>query len=76
MFIHERQRERCRDGQREKWAPHKEPDAGLNPRALGLPVSKTDVEATQASLSFQFVSLPFNYVECFHSCKTAPWCSP
>ena len=68
----ERERERCRDGQREKWAPHREPDAGLNPRALGLPEPKTDAQATQGSQYFQFVRLPLNYVECFHSCKTAP----
>ena len=33
LFIHERQRQRQTDGQREKQAPVKEPDVGLNPGA-------------------------------------------
>ena len=43
---------RFRDGQREKWAPHTEPNADLSPRALGLHEPKTDAQATQASQSF------------------------
>ena len=41
LFIHERHRERLRGGQREKQAPCREPDAGLNPGTPGSsPVPK------------------------------------
>ena len=35
MFIHERHIERGRDAGREKQAPCREPDVGLDPRAPG-----------------------------------------
>ena len=38
MIVTEKERERKRHRQREKWAPHREPDAGLDhtsPRAEG-----------------------------------------
>ena len=46
------ERERWRHRQREKQAPHREPDAGLDPQAPGSrPESKADAQplATQAS---------------------------
>ena len=35
LFIHERHTERQRHKQREKEAPHREPDVGLNPQTQG-----------------------------------------
>ena len=48
LFIHERhtQRERQRHRQREKQAPHREPDAGLDPRTSGShPGLKADAQS-------------------------------
>ena len=43
LFIHERRRERQRHRQKERWAPHGEPEAGLNPRTPGsCPEPKAD----------------------------------
>ena len=45
LFIHERHGERQRHRQREKQAPCREPDAGLDPRTLGSrPELKVDTQ--------------------------------
>ena len=43
--MRDTERERYRHRQREKWAPCREPDVGLDPRTLGsLPEPKTDAQ--------------------------------
>ena len=61
LFIHERHTERQRHRQREKQAPCKEPDAGLNPRTPG---SRPGPEADAQPLSHPVVS-GFRIVKAF-----------
>ena len=55
LFIHERHRKR----QREKQAPHREPDVGLDPRTPG---SRPELEAVTQPLSHPGSPYSINYI--------------
>ena len=65
LFIHERERVAETHRQREKQAPHKEPNAGLDP---GNPGSHPEPKADAQPLSHPGVPSPLFLMARSHSC--------